>query len=96
MDKVELTNFEREYSYLRYGGSATEFMLDNPEAVKQIKEEAKIVLEFAEKEVKQQTIAKACKYLQDHREEVETEDNGISGWISDEFIEKFKKAMRDE
>ena len=54
MDKVELTKFEREYSYLRYGGSATEFMLDNPEAVKQIKEEAKMVLELAEKEVKQQ------------------------------------------
>lgn len=42
---------------------------------------------------KKEVIAKACKYLQDHREEVETEDNGISGWISDEFIEKFKKAM---
>ena len=52
-------------------------------------------IELAEKEVKQQMIDKACKYLQDHREEVETEDNGISGWISDEFIEKFKKAMKD-
>ena len=94
MDKVELTKFEREYSYLRYGGSATEFMLYNPEAVKQIKEEAKIVLELAEKEVKQQMITKACKYLQEHREEVETEDNGISGWISDEFIEDFENYMK--
>ena len=40
-------------------------------------------------------IAKACKYLQEHREEVETEDNGISGWISDEFIENFRKNMEE-
>lgn len=52
MNKVELTDFEREYSYLRYGGSATEFMLDNPKAVQMIKEEARVVLELAEKEVK--------------------------------------------
>ena len=52
MGKVELTDFEREYSYLRYGGSATEFMLDNPKAVQMIKEEARVVLELAEKEVK--------------------------------------------
>lgn len=52
MGKVELTDFEREYSYLRYGRSATEFMLDNPKAVQMIKEEAGVVLELAEKEVK--------------------------------------------
>ena len=46
--------------------------------------------------IRKQMITKACKYLQEHREEVETEDNGIAGWISDEFIEKFKKAMKDE
>ena len=51
MGKVELTDFEREYSYLRYGGSATEFMLDNPKAVQMIKEEAGMILELAEKEV---------------------------------------------
>lgn len=42
---------------------------------------------------KEEAITKACKYLQEHREEVETEDNGISGWISDEFIEKFRNEM---
>jgi len=42
---------------------------------------------------KKEWVNKACKYLQEHREEVETEDNGISGWISNEFIENFKKAM---
>ena len=44
--------------------------------------------------IRKQMIAKACKYLQDHREEVETEDNGISGWISDEFIEDFENYMK--
>ena len=46
--------------------------------------------------IRKQMIDKACKYLQDHREEVETEDNGISGWISDEFIEKFKRQLKSE
>lgn len=45
--------------------------------------------------IRKQMIDKACKYLQDHREEVETEDNGISGWISDEFIEKFSKYLEE-
>lgn len=45
--------------------------------------------------IRKQMITKACKYLQEHREEVETEDNGISGWISDEFIEDFENYMKD-
>ena len=45
--------------------------------------------------IRKQMIDKACKYLQEHREEVETEDNGISGWISDEFIENFRKNMEE-
>ena len=36
---------------------------------------------------------KAIKWLYEHREEVQTEDNGITGWIPDEFIMDFKQAM---
>lgn len=42
---------------------------------------------------KEKTINSACEYLQQHREEVRTEDNGIAGWIDDEFIGNFRKAM---
>ena len=38
-------------------------------------------------------IDKAVKFLYEHREEVQTEDNGISGWIPDELIMDFKQAM---
>lgn len=38
-------------------------------------------------------INKAVKYLLDHKEEVQTEDNGIAGWIPDKFIMDFKQAM---
>jgi hypothetical protein len=38
---------------------------------------------------------KACEFLKVHRDEVETEDNGIAGWIPDSFIENFKKAMEE-
>ena len=38
-------------------------------------------------------IEKACEYLEFNRECVTTEDNGIMGWIPDEFIEKFRKEM---
>lgn len=44
---------------------------------------------------KQQLIDEACKWLIEHKEEVETEDNGIIGWIPDYFIEDFRKAMED-
>lgn len=84
MGKVELTDFEREYSYLRYGGSATEFMLDNPKAVQMIKEEARVVLELAEKEVKRLDSLKEYvsedfekeyeKYITNHEEEWCRED----------------------
>lgn len=39
-------------------------------------------------------IEKAVQYLKDHKEEVETEDNGIVGWISDCFIKDFVKYMK--
>jgi len=38
-------------------------------------------------------IDKACKWLIEHKEAVETEDNGIMGWIPDYFIEDFRRAM---
>ena len=36
-------------------------------------------------------IENAVQYLKDHKEEIETEDDGIAGWIPDYFIEDFKK-----
>ena len=41
-------------------------------------------------------IAKACEYLDLHCNEVKTEDNGIAGWIDNEFITNFRKAMKNE
>ena len=38
-------------------------------------------------------IEKACEWIKEHKEVVETEDNGIIGWIPDYFIEDFKKYM---
>ncbi len=42
---------------------------------------------------KNRTINKACEFLKLNRENVETEDNGIAGWISDDFIENFRKYL---
>ena len=44
---------------------------------------------------KQKTIDKACEYLHLHCNEVKTEDNGIAGWIDNEFINNFKQAMKE-
>ena len=41
-------------------------------------------------------IEKACEWLKEHKEAVETEDNGIMGWIPDYFIEDFRKYMEEE
>lgn len=41
-------------------------------------------------------IEKAVQYLKNHKEDVETEDNGIIGWIPDYFIEDFKNYMKGE
>ena len=38
-------------------------------------------------------IEKACEWIKEHKEVVETEDNGIIGWIPDYFIEDFKKYI---
>ena len=40
-------------------------------------------------------IEKACEWIKEHKEVVETEDNGIIGWIPDYFIEDFKKYMEE-
>jgi hypothetical protein len=40
-----------------------------------------------------EAIDKAVKWLYGHREDVQTEDNGISGWIPDELIMDFKQDM---
>ena len=40
-------------------------------------------------------IEKACEWIKEHKEEVETEDNGIIGWIPDYFIKDFKKYMEE-
>lgn len=39
-------------------------------------------------------IEKAAAWLEEHKEAVETEDNGIMGWIPDYFIEDFKNYMK--
>ena len=40
-------------------------------------------------------VNKACEWLREHRDYVATEDNGISGWIPERFIEDFKKYMNE-
>jgi hypothetical protein len=55
-------------------------------------EQARKAVEIAKKE----TIEKACEYLNLHCNEVKTEDNGIAGWIDNEFIDNFRKAMKDK
>ena len=41
-------------------------------------------------------IEKVVEWLEDHKWAVETEDNGIMGWIPDYFIEDFKNYMKGE
>jgi len=41
-------------------------------------------------------IEKASEWLKEHKEAVETEDNGIIGWIPDYFIEDFRNYMKGE
>ena len=54
-------------------------------------EQALAAVEIAKEEV----INKACEWLREHKDYVATEDNGISGWIPECFIEGFKKAMEE-
>ena len=41
-------------------------------------------------------IEKAVEWIKEHKEDVETEDNGIIGWIPDYFIEDFRNYMKGE
>jgi len=48
------------------------------------------------KSEREELIQEAVEWIKEHKEAVETEDNGIMGWIPDYFIEDFKKAMKGE
>ena len=37
---------------------------------------------------------KACTWLKQNKDNVETEDNGIAGWISEDFIKDFRNSMK--
>ena len=50
-------------------------------------------IEYIRKDV---FIEKAAEWLEEHKEVVETEDNGIMGWIPDYLIEHFKNYMEEE
>ena len=41
-------------------------------------------------------VEKAVKWHEEHKEAVETEDNGIMGWIPDYFIKDFRNYMKEE
>lgn len=43
---------------------------------------------------KDEMIERACEYLDLHCNDVKTEDNGIAGWIDNEFINNFRQAMK--
>lgn len=45
---------------------------------------------------REEMIEKACAYLDLHCNDVKTEDNGIAGWIDNEFINNFRQVMKDE
>lgn len=37
---------------------------------------------------------KACTGLKQNKDNVETEDNGIAGWISENFIKNFRNSIK--
>lgn len=37
---------------------------------------------------------KGCTWLKQNKDNVETEDNGIAGWISEDFIKDFRNSMK--
>ena len=47
---------------------------------------------------KEQLIEKACEWLKEHKDHpfIECEDPCLSGYLTDEFIEDFKKYMKGE
>ena len=48
------------------------------------------------KSEREELIQEAVEWIKEHKEVVETEDNGIMGWIPDYFIEDFRKYMEGE
>lgn len=54
-------------------------------------EQALAAVEIAREEM----TTKACGWLRENKDYVANEDNGISGWIPEYFIEDFKKAMEE-
>jgi hypothetical protein len=44
---------------------------------------------------REEVIEEACQYIREHRFYVDTEDNGIAGWIPERFIEDFKEYMNE-
>jgi hypothetical protein len=56
-------------------------------------EQALAAVEIAKEEV----IDKACKWLEENKEHpfIECEDPCLSGYLTDKFIEDFKKAMEE-
>ena len=48
------------------------------------------------KSEREELIQKAVEWIKEHKEAVETEDNGIMGWIPDYFIEDFRNYMKAE
>lgn len=47
------------------------------------------------KSERNELVQEAVEWLKEHKEAVETEDNGIMGWIPDYFIEDFRKYMEE-
>jgi len=75
---------------------AEQYIKDNTVLINNIYQLSPFDAKEAIKIERQEMIKKACEYLKFNRECVTTEDNGIMGWIPDEFIEKFRKAMEEE
>ena len=48
------------------------------------------------KSERNELVQEAVEWLKEHKEAVETEDNGIMGWIPDYFIEDFRNYMKEE
>ena len=61
-----------------------------------IRETFKAGAQWKGKIAKKEVIEKAVTWIKEHKEAVETEDNGIMGWIPDYFIEDFKKALEGD
>ena len=47
---------------------------------------------------REEVVEKVCQYIREHRFKVYTytEDNEITGWVPDAFIENLKKYMEEE